>query len=256
MQKAFQSVIEIVRNSIFHIKKNKDNDIFDEVNSLCKYSFNQLNDETLEDNKSEKYNISYERPDIRVRQEISAELYSIRRGLIGEKKIIFLLRCLIVFCRRSYEQDRYYRVFEKLILRNLDTMIKILDTRWLLSIADTISDCSKDPTERSTALGCTLIMTTIKLYETERRFARNVNSDDENAGYHAHDKWVHFFDGINSFWIGNGDAPLNMFKRIAAVNTAQTPATKVFLEIIKRIHEHDTVYRRFRDVHEYEKTKW
>jgi len=150
--------------------------------------------------------------------------------------------------------------------------------RWLVSTCDTIIDHDKNSLEVAYATSVTLLVNTIKLYETEEVVVlqhKNILYPDESP------KHINLFDGIFSYSIGGGDMILNMMNRIIPHSKDNRTFYKVLkniimklfnrslfspkkknishyilLEVLNRIHINNTVYRRMSNIHKNNKTRW
>lgn len=127
-----------------------------------------------------------------------------------------------------------------------------LDSRWLVSACDTIIDHFEERDEVATAVAGTLFMNTVKLYETERLVQQPARGFEEVLGA---DRRVTLFDGMAAFLVGRGDMVRNMLDRVT--RGADSPiASPILKELIRRANTHDTVFKRFRDLHTNPRTLW
>lgn len=158
--------------------------------------------------------------------------------------IVFIRRKLnIVFCVEN---------FFKMWRQEGDFLRNNLDSRWLVSACDTIIDHSSDPEDVATALSCVLLMNTVKLYETERVLCTQSNFADPAANLTDR---VNLFDGMSAFKIGSGDMIKKMIHRVNTKSNSLISAP-ILKELINRLNENDTVYRRFRELHYRKATYW
>ncbi len=168
----------------------------------------------------------------------------------GQPLIIYYHAELVVRLRRG---ENLHSAFKDLWRAQEAFLINHLNSRWLVSACDTIVDCEEsDSAERCLALAASLLMTTLKLYETERKAC----ALDKTAGRHRSIAIQPLFDGLATFAIGRGDLIKNVTERANSVVANSSTAGQILLELIRRVHLHDTVFRRFLDVHVHERTRW
>lgn len=180
------------------------------------------------------------------------ELIYLRREFMARPKLHFLHAAAIVHIRRGIRLDEEYALFCRIWLEQESFLLNSLSSRWLISAADTIADCSPDKAERASAMAGALLLNTIKLYETEIR---------AKGGYRLENGYDTSFspfldDGMTTFWIGYGDVVINMKRRIEALCSDGTTASRILRELFERANKISSAYSRFRNVHTFEKTRW
>ena len=87
----------------------------------------------------------------------------------------------------------------------------MLNSRWLVSICDTVIDIGEHDLDRSLALTGTLFVTTVKMAETELRLYRPARAWPPQTRL-AHGGEI--YDGIITFWTGTRGDLDNLLARI------------------------------------------
>jgi hypothetical protein len=194
------------------------------------------------------------------REDIDDHLRMIAREFSGRPMILFYHAWLIVHIRRGRLEKA--ADFRTLWQSEPDYLMERLNTRWLVSACDTFADIGRDDGEAQIALAATLMMAVVKLYETERtehRAAPNFLSFlGKSRGTREPAPFgTELFDGLTTFAVGQGDLVFNLFARINSVSgrTQSIPA-RILMELLRRLHGNDTVFRRMMDRHTNEGTRW
>ncbi|WMS43219.1 polysaccharide pyruvyl transferase family protein [Acuticoccus sp. MNP-M23] len=165
--------------------------------------------------------------------------------------ICWIHAALTVHIRRGINAEinaaRFFRLWE----RHGDILLRELDSRWLVSACDTIIDISKDPAQRALALNGSMLVNTVKLYETER-----ILIGQEASPYKISEESRTLFDGISKFGAGRGNMILHLQQRMLDVSSDGSLAASLVRELARRLARHDTVFRRFAAIHTNDKTRW
>ena len=182
---------------------------------------------------------------------------ALRDEFINQSELCYTHAKIIVLIRRNFEAKNHFTIFEKLWEEEKDYLLKHLNTRWLISAADTFADFSDDDSIKSLSVACSCLLNTVKMQESER-FITNAHSsidDKEKMTRLDNEERVPLFDGTSVFKIGTDDTLRNMRWRIDKVAKINI-AGEILLEIFLRLQEHDTVFKRLRDRHSRSKTGW
>lgn len=189
-------------------------------------------------------------------KDISQHLHNLRAEFAGQVELLYYHAQLIVLIRREYQVAEQFALFERLWDAESDFLLQHLNTRWLVSAADTFADYSHDDSIRSLALAASLLVNTIKLQETERYLQTAEHlSDDPSRQQQLQTGRIALFDGTSAFAVGTDDTLRNLRWRLEAVSKLN-PMGQVLLELFQRLQLHDTVYQRFRQRHTRAKTAW
>jgi polysaccharide pyruvyl transferase WcaK-like protein len=198
------------------------------------------------------------RGDVRVysffpKADIDEQAEMLRQEFIGRTELELYHAVLMALIRRGIDLTRNLERVHDLWSQETTFLCQNLDSRWLVSACDTIMDYSPKAHERALAAAASLFTNTLKLYETER-YATGQSGTP--IGYKAITERVPLHDGMCAFLIGRGDMIANLHRRVLAVCDADTPAAAILRELLHRASEHDTVYKRLKDVHKNKVTAW
>ncbi len=148
------------------------------------------------------------------------------------------LKTIIVQLRRHRNTDYAWKVVYNLVENNPEKICEVLNTRWLISIADTYADFGND-IEKRNALYITMLGNFEKLFQT-RMLMYDLSLNPMKVEQLKHRKVVPLWDGMTSFNIQEGNMTNNMFYRIREMLKA-TPSLEVIFEtIMQRIAQSDT----------------
>jgi len=182
---------------------------------------------------------------------------ALRDEFIDQSELCYMHAKIIVLIRRDFESKKHFAIFENLWKEEKDYLLKHLNTRWLISAADTFADFSDDDSIKSLSVACSCLLNTVKMQESER-FITNAHSsidDKEKMTRLDNEERVPLFDGTSVFKIGTDDTLRNMRWRIDKVAKINI-AGEILLEIFLRLQEYDTVFKRLKDRHSRSKTGW
>ncbi len=189
-------------------------------------------------------------------KDIALHLHNLRAEFASQSELLYHHAQLIVMIRREYRVAEHYQRFEQLWAAEADFLLEQLNTRWLVSAADTFADFASEPLVRALALNAALLANTVKMQETERYLQQAEQLNDNPERQQAlHNGRVPLFDGMSAFAIGTDDTLRNMRWRMDEIASTH-PMGALLMEIFRRLQEEDTVYRRFRLRHTRPKTAW
>jgi len=182
---------------------------------------------------------------------------ALRDEFIDQSELCYTHAKIIVLIRRDFEVKNQFTIFEKLWKEEKDYLLKHLNTRWLISAADTFADFSDDDAIKSLSIACSCLLNTVKIQESEHFITNydNYEVDSKKITRLDNEERVPLFDGTSVFKVGTDDTLRNMRWRIdkaAKINIAG----EILLEIFLRLQEHDTVFKRLKDRHRRSKTGW
>jgi len=182
---------------------------------------------------------------------------ALRDEFIDQSELCYTHAKIIVLIRRDFEAKNHFALFEKLWKEEKDYLLKHLNTRWLISAADTFTDFSDDDSIKSLSVACSCLLNTVKMQESERFITNAQNFIDvkEKMTRLDNEERISLFDGTSVFKVGTDDTLRNMRWRIDKVAKINI-AGEILLEIFLRLQEHDTVFKRLKDRHSRSKTGW
>lgn len=188
--------------------------------------------------------------------DLEGHFNALRKEFAGESELVYTHAKIIVLIRREFEEKKHFQIFEQLWNEEKEFLLKNLNTRWLISAADTFADFSEDQSIQALSLACVCLFNTVKIEETERYMTHADTLKDDAKRVEALQKErVPLFDGTSAFAVGTDDTLRNMRWRIDKLAKTNV-AGEILLEIFKRLQEHDTVYKRFKDRHTRKRTGW
>jgi hypothetical protein len=180
----------------------------------------------------------------------------VQKSFAGRTEIEFYHAKLIVLIRREIELADNLRRFEDLWAAEADHLLNVLDTRWLISAADTFMDYGRDAETKALSLAASLFLNTVKLVETERIIqGTRAATDDPDLVASVTDADVTLFDGVTAFRVGRGDMIHNLYLRMQRIG-GQSVAGRILITVFDRMRDHDTLYARFAARHTRERTAW
>lgn len=192
---------------------------------------------------------------------INEHIANLREEFIGQTELSYYHAKLIVLIRREVNVKKNYALLEQLWNQERDFLLHELNTRWLASAADSFADYSSDILSKTFALCISSLVNSVKLCETERYIngSRFTALNAENSPVNLEKKRIGLWDGTSAFAIGTDDTLRNYRWRMESViNEAEedcVPAS-ILREVFLRLQQHDTVYRRFKESHHRDRTRW
>ena len=189
-------------------------------------------------------------------KNLKEHLKSLRDEFIGDPELCYVVAKKIVLIRRESKVSENFQSLETLLKKENDFLFKKLNLRWLISIADTISEHSQSREERALALCATMLGNTIKIYETERFLEENETSKDSPDRLKLlQSTRVPLIDGMSGFCIGTDDTLRNMFFRMNTL-CGETYVGKLVQEVFRRLQTENTCYSRLKNKHTRPRTSW
>jgi hypothetical protein len=156
----------------------------------------------------------------------------------SNKFILEEIKPLIVQLRRQNNTDQHWPIFKQLIEDNLEQVCNGLDTRWLISIADTYSDYG-NPTEKRNALYISMIANFEKLWATNL-LMYDLKLNNERLKKLKNNEVIPLWDGMYSFNINRGDMTRNLFGRLFELQKETPVLEKVLETVLQRMQKNET----------------
>jgi hypothetical protein len=172
---------------------------------------------------------------------LNTHFHNLLPEFVGRSHLAFLLACCIVVIRKSNGTGAGITLFHRIISEHTDEICSELNTRWLVSVCDTLADHGKNGAQKALGLGGSLLANTVKLVETERNLFQVPRPWPPKRRL-KHNKRL--FDGVIGFWLENGDMIENMIARIETVGKEDPVAGAFVGEILLRLIQFDTVFKR------------
>lgn len=165
---------------------------------------------------------------------------------VGASALELDLAQTIVRIRRRHRLFRNLYRFRSHWLWHGHFLAERLNSRWLISCADTLADHPISRAERATAIAAALLGNTVKLYESERHLL-GTGADPNRLDRHPpsqRESPEPLFDGLTTFLVGRGDMLTNLNARLRKATTRSGPAGTILAELMRRMYAHDSVFRR------------
>lgn len=187
---------------------------------------------------------------------IQSHLSNLRNEFNGKTELEYYHAELNVFLRRGINPKETFKKLSNLWDNEADFLLENLNTRWLISAADSLIDHDVNPLSRAFAFSAVCLVNTCKLCETER-FASNTGNIEYEPDKmnQLRKERVALFDGTSAFTIGTCDTLRNMRWRLDSMKS-ELASFRILQEIFDRINTHDTVYKRMARHHTNKNTIW
>jgi hypothetical protein len=125
-----------------------------------------------------------------------------------------------------------------------------------VSATDSFADHARDGETRTLATLVSLLVNTIKIYETERVLAEGAPASLSPAKIaQVQDELVPLFSGLSCFTVGTDDTLRNMRWRLDPL-MEKGPVGLILKTVFDRLQVEDTAYARLRALHHRERTGW
>ena len=176
--------------------------------------------------------------------DLDEHFAALRDEFVGQTELCYSHAKIIVLIRRDFETKNHYLLFEQLWEEEKDYLLKHLNTRWLISAADTFADFSDDDSIKGLSVACSCLLNTVKMQESERFItnAQNFIDDKEKITRLDNEERISLFDGTSVFKVGTDDTLRNMRWRIDKVAKINI-AGEILLEIFLRLQEHNNIFK-------------
>ena len=138
--------------------------------------------------------------------------------------------------RRRVEEN--WNELNEILSGDINVLVKKTNLRWLISICDTIVDHDKTD-RRFMALSITTFVNTFRIAEMVKLTrAKSIEKVDEIDFYEL-------YEGITTFSVRKQDTFLNLSRRMKWTLREDQLMTRLWEEVVNRIHASDNVLREF-----------
>jgi len=159
---------------------------------------------------------------------------------VSKNSVLFKeVKSLIVELRRKKNTGVNWELFQKLISENIEEICNSFNTRWLVSIADTYADYGNEIESRNAML-ISVILNMEKLWATNL-LIYDVTLNKNYLQKLQSNRVIPLWDGIYSFNINKGDMTGNLFGRIDRLMNDTPVIKKIYVTVLKKLKENDTV---------------
>lgn len=189
-------------------------------------------------------------------EQLDRRLRMLSQEFLERRRLEFLHAILVVLIRRRVALKRARRLFFDLWEREAEFLCDHLTLRWLASACDTVCDHPRDKMEATVAVSTSMLINTIKLYETERFTLQDRTVSTERLAA-LKGRRVELFSGLTAYGVGRGDMISNLKRRIEATRQGDAGfVSRIFFAVVDRAFQESTVFSRMRAVHTNDATKW
>jgi hypothetical protein len=183
------------------------------------------------------------------RPDFADHLQMLAQEFSGQPVLHFYHAALNAHIRREIQLEDSLKRFWDMWHSEKEYLLKNLNSRWLKSSSDTILCHAACDIERAAATAGSLLINTIKLYETERLAIGVEERPYAKVGTQP------LFDGITAFVIGSGDMFVDLVDRSCRPYPADKISPRIMQELIKRAFSNPTVFNRLLKVHRVDLTR-
>jgi hypothetical protein len=189
-------------------------------------------------------------------KSLDAHLQNLRREFSGQSALLFYHAELIVLIRREHKVAETYQRFRQLWLEESEFLRENLNIRWLVSATDTFAGHDADMTVRAIGMMTTGLVNTVKMYESERYLRQTEEITlDQGRVADVQERLIPLFEGMSCFTVGTDDTLRNMVWSMEPFMEIK-PTGPILREIWARLQTNDTVFSRFKNLHNRAKTSW
>ncbi|MEM6375724.1 MAG: hypothetical protein AAF686_05745 [Pseudomonadota bacterium] len=143
---------------------------------------------------------------------LKKKLTEIENEFLGQSKLLALHAILIAVLRPDAPPETAVSLFQRVWKEQGAFLLDHLDFRWKMSAMTTFADHGANVEHRTLGMGLSILLDTIKLYESERRrsgqSARRLSERDPDA------RLASLAFGMDPYYFRNGDLDRNMLSRL------------------------------------------
>jgi hypothetical protein len=188
--------------------------------------------------------------------DLQEHLNNLRKEFHGTTELEYYHAKLNVLLRRDFQTEETFRKFTELWDAEHDFLIEHLNTRWLISAADSFIDHHSDPLTRAYAFTAVTLVNTCKVYESERFACKTQTTPPDPQQIEAlQNERIPLFDGTSALVIGTDDTLRNMYWRLDSLQE-NIPTSLILKELFRRVNTHETAFKRMKDQHTRKNTVW
>lgn len=179
--------------------------------------------------------------------DLSKHLSELRGEFGGMPELCFVHAALIAKIRRQIDLVEHVPHFLDLWAEESEFLAAHLNSRWLLSAADTFADHGTN-TQRLIGSGLSGLFHALQLCETERLAVRDPASDQKSyaavVATHKAKRHIELWDGIKAYAFEDGDSARLALGRVAAAASQDSTLDFIFRTLLARSLESDTLFGR------------
>jgi hypothetical protein len=189
-------------------------------------------------------------------KSVDEHLANLRFEFVGQSELLWYHAKLIVLLRRGVQTKEIFAQFSDLWDQEGAFLCEHLNLRWLVSATDTFADHATDGEIKALAALVSVLVNTVKIYETERILAESKPPAISPARVEdVHLGLIPVFSGLSCFTVGTDDTLRNMRWRLDPLMTKQ-PVGRILKTVFDRLQVEDTAYSRLKALHHRDRTGW
>lgn len=143
------------------------------------------------------------------------------------KRVVFLIKEL----RNSRDVQRNWLEMKNLIESNIEQIVLIFSTRWLISICDTYADYGDD-VEKRNAFILSIFVNTIRIADTMRCLFKGEMDPDRIQQLKS--EQIQLYDGLMTLHLDRQDTCLNLSKRMIRLLKTTPLFLRIYETLVKR----------------------
>lgn len=182
---------------------------------------------------------------------IDKHLEFLKLEFIGSPLICYELVKSLVYLRRGINVKENQKLFFELLEKYIEILLVEYNTRWLVSICDTIIDHGSEK-EKHMAMLVIVYTNLLKVSGTLFELVNDseIDQNKRSLDFKKDSQWPVLFDGVARMTMYNEDALVNMHKRINsyAENMKDTISYKIWIEFLQRIRRTQNIITKFESI--------
>ncbi len=188
--------------------------------------------------------------------DLQSHFTALRSEFSGQPELIFEHAKLIVLMRREFKASEAFEEFRKMWEAEADFLLEHLNLRWIVAAMDSFADHDPLPENRAIALSVSLMVNTMKTYESER-YVKDIGDPPVNQDKISRlgQELVPIFGGLSMLTVGTDDTLRNMRWRIDR-QAKDSLTGQVLQQVFLRLQDEDTAFSRMRKLHHRDRTSW
>ncbi|MBB4006279.1 hypothetical protein [Allorhizobium taibaishanense] len=188
-------------------------------------------------------------------KSLDLHLDNLRREFAGQPELLWHHARLIVLLRREFQVEQTFQQLQALWEAEAEFLCANLNLRWLVSAADSFIDHHPEAEVRARAMLVSLLVNTVKIYETERMLSVAPAPTDPQKLERLQTELIPLFSGLSCFTIGTDDTLRNMRWRLDTMMT-DDPVGLMLKTVFDRLQVEDTAFARLKAQHHRGRTGW
>ncbi len=170
-------------------------------------------------------------------QNVDQNILQVRSEFVGKPEVCHELVKLIIYLRRDIDVDNNRELFFQLWEKYHETLLKELDTRWLLSVVDTVIDVGDD-LESAVAMNISQCINQCNIHTS---LLINCVDGRLDANKLQRELKAPTWDGMITIDVPNGDMVHNMMVRMDTIISKEPWLNDIWTEIKSRLRTEENL---------------